>query len=172
MYLPYSSPASDVLTPTATSLRAIQIITVSLCTGVLVFMGIALAVNNGAFLAEPDFLSWFGFGFAALIIVMHLLVPDFIARNMFGSIDANNFRASSEETRFKRVATVYHYRHIITCALLEGAALLNLVMYFQTQFVGNVVTAAVLVLLMALRFPTAHRVQTWIQHRSREIDLL
>ena len=173
MSSPYSSPDTDQQTAgtaPAVVLR-MQIITIALVMGPLIFLGIALALNSGALGFQPDFLSWSGIGIGLLVFAVHLLVPNVIAGKALRNIDTNELGNSSDEGRFNRLATVFLARHIVACALLEGAAFLNLITYLTTEFAGNLALASMLIVCIVLRFPTADRVQFWVQDRMREIEL-
>ena len=55
--------------------------------------------------------------------------------------------------------------------MLEFAAFMNLLFYLLTAYVGNLAAASVLVVVLALRFPTVSAAEFWVQDRIREIEL-
>jgi hypothetical protein len=55
--------------------------------------------------------------------------------------------------------------------MLEGAAFLNLVCFIVSGFAGNLIAGVVLIGLIAMRFPTASKLEFWVQDRTREIEM-
>jgi len=55
-------------------------------------------------------------------------------------------------------------------AMLEGAAFFNLVVYIVTALAWPLVIAGILVMLMALSFPTPGGVDSWIERRFEELQ--
>ncbi|MDG1893371.1 MAG: hypothetical protein P8J37_00530 [Fuerstiella sp.] len=153
------------------SVRALKIITFALVSGVLTFMGVALAINRGAIDGEPKIMSWIGIGMAGLMIVNHLVLPNIVARAASNRVNAEGFHDADEATKFSLVFPAFQTRHIVASAMLEFAAFMNLLFYLLTAYVGNLAAASVLVVVLALRFPTVSAAEFWVQDRIREIEL-
>ncbi|MEO2019784.1 MAG: hypothetical protein ABGZ53_36085 [Fuerstiella sp.] len=172
---PYSTPDQQgPVQPTldrVQAVRGLKIITFAMVMSVLVFMGVALAINKGAIDGEPEIMSWIGIGMAGLMIVNHVVLPNVVAKAASNKVNAEEFRAADEATKFLLVFPAFQTRHIVASAMLEGAAFMNLVFYMMTEYVGNIAAAAVLVVLLALRFPTVSAAEFWVQDRTREIEL-
>jgi len=160
------SPPEDLIE----SVRGIKIITVALAAGALLFLGIALATNAGHIEWEPNVLSWLAIGIAALNAVLHVIISAVTETTGLRNLNAEAVREADEPVSRKLLIRVYLHRHIVACALLEGAAFFNLVAYMVTHFGGNLVAAAVLISLIAIRLPSVGGVQFWIQDRIREIE--
>jgi len=172
---PYASPQQDSgIEPSAVRsqrLRGMQIIVFAMMMGTLTFLGVTLMLNDGAIDGEPDILSWVGLGFAGLMIVVHWAVPGIVAKTALSQVDSEAVRDADNDGRFEMLSPVYRTRLIIACAMLEGAACFNLVAYMTTPYLGNLIAAVVLVIMILVRFPTLSRVEFWVQDRAREIEM-
>jgi hypothetical protein len=135
--------------------RVMQILAVALVLGVVVFAGIVFV--TGALNQPPQggFLSFFGGGVAAVMIVLHFVVPGIMANNA-----AQESSAASDEDRW---CGMYQVKLIIGMAMLEGAAFLNLVACMAEHNWWSMAVTGALVLLMLLQFPTRTRVEQWIE---------
>ena len=58
-----------------------------------------------------------------------------------------------------QLLAIYQTRLVIACALLEGAAFFNLVAYFIEGQTLNLIVTGVLLVMMAMRFPTTGTVE-------------
>lgn len=173
---PYRAPntqegATDYSAAIAGDIRGMQIITAALMMGACIFMGITLFNTQGALGTEPDITSWIGIGFGILCFLLHLIVPSVMRARQLAQIDPQEVRSADDLGRFGLVAGVFRGTHIVACALLEGGVFNNLVFYMTTDFVGNLGAAVLLILCIAVRFPTEARVMTWVRNASDEIAL-
>ncbi len=172
---PYSSPEQqNGFAPSAThaaAVRIMQIIVFALVMGVVSFLGVALVVKQGAFDGEPEILSWLALGIAGVMFVVHLFIPGIAASTALRQINSEDIRSAEADRRFELIAPIFQTRLILACALLEGAAVLNLVAYIVEPYVGNVIVAAVLAAMIAGKIPTASKVEFWVQDRAREIEM-
>ena len=148
-----------------------QIIVFALVMGVVTFLGIALVVNGAGIEGEPDILSWLGLGIAALMIAAHLIVPRISASAALSQVSTEEVRNADDDRKFELIAPAYQGQLIVACALLEGAAFLNLVGYMLNEYVGNLFAAMALVAMIAAKIPTLSRVEFWVQDRAREIEM-
>ncbi|MEO2030211.1 MAG: hypothetical protein ABGZ23_30465 [Fuerstiella sp.] len=172
---PYSTPdQQSPVQPTqdrVQAVRTLKIITFAMVMSVLVFMGVALAINKGAIDGAPEIMSWVGIGMAGLMTVNHLVLPNVIAKAASNKVNVEEIRNADEATKFSLVFPAFQARHIVASAMLEFAAFMNLVFYMVTEYAGNLAAASVLVVLLALRFPTVSAAEFWVQDRAREIEL-
>ena len=172
---PYSTP--DDQNPgqpaqnSVQSVRVLKIITFAMVTGVLVFMAITLVMNQGAIDGAPKLMSWIGLGMGGLMAVNHLVVPNIVASAALNSVNTETLRNADETERFSLIYPAFQTRHIVASAMLEFAAFMNLVFYMLTAYVGNLAAASVLVVLIAIRFPSVSAVEFWVQDRIREVEL-
>lgn len=172
---PYSSPTStDHPDPNSAldgELHGMKIITIAMLAGVLVFLGISLMLSQGELGTEPEILSWVGIGFFALMLIQQLIIPPILTRNALKAISSESLRQAEPADRLRMVLPAFRTSHIVACAMIEGAAFLNIVVYIIDKFVGNLAAAAVGVVVLALKLPTSTKVQWWAEERVREIEM-
>jgi hypothetical protein len=166
---PYAStdsnpPADDGEVQQA--VRGCQIITFALLQGTLVFGVIAAFIGGGDFSGQPTILTWMGVGFAGLMAVNHILVPRLMTAAAF-----RNAAATDEQGRRDAALGAYRVQLIVAMALLESAAFFCLIAYIIDKSIYAFAAAAALLVLMAVRFPTASSMQFWVENRIREMDL-
>ena len=70
-------------------------------------------------------------------------------------------------TVVQRLAATYQTRLIIACAMLESAALLNLIAYMIEGSYFTLVAASVLLVIILNHFPTLGRLEDWV---ARELE--
>ncbi len=149
----------------------VGLVITALAMAVLVVTGVMLSMNNGEFKMKPETMSFIGIGMAVVMTVNHMVIPRLIAASALRKITGDAIRDASIEEKFALVSPIFRQQHIVACAILEGAAIINLVLYMLTSFVGNVAAAAVLLMLLMLRFPTANRIEHWTQHKIEELSI-
>ena len=157
------------LVPVA-DVRGMKIITLALIGGVVMFMGVTLILNEGALGTEPGLLAWIGLGFFAVLFVQHLIIPQVVVGNVLKSVSADELRNGTEAEKIQQLIPAFRTQHIIGCALLEGPAFLNLVAYLIDDFVGNLAVAILVVVMLAMKIPSATSIQWWAEERIREIE--
>ena len=150
--------------------RVAQIITIAMMAGVLAFAVVAAVMRRFQFDGQPDFLNWIAIGFAGVAFVLHYVVPGILVGTSLREIAPSDLTDSDREANFHRLFPLFQTRHIIACALLEGAAFFNLFAFLQSGYLWSFVAAGVFVVLMATRFPTQASCEEWISDRVREIQ--
>jgi hypothetical protein len=148
------------------ALRPMQIIVATLAFGVVSFFVVTLFIGSHGGGNGPDsnhIVTYVGMGFAIVGAIVWIILRDLIARQSRKSVLAGDTR---------RLATVYQTRLIISCALLEGIAFLNLVAYLiEHQRMSLVIAGAYLVILLN-QFPTLNRLENWVERELAEVDQL
>lgn len=152
-------------------LRRAQIVSAALMIGAGSFMGVALLLKSDEITDQPDIVALVGVVFSAGMFLMHFVVPNIVSAGLLKQINTAEFRRAEEEYRFELLFPAFMTRQIIACAMLEGAAFLNLACFIVSGFAGNLIAAVVLIGLIAMRFPTASRLEFWVQDRTREIEM-
>jgi hypothetical protein len=152
------------------ALKGLQIITVILMAGPVVFMGVALAVNQGELGVTPDVLSWVAIGVTVVELSLYLIVPDLVARQQRDMIELGRSNTAIELDSFKQLLPVYRIRHIVACALLEGAIFLNVIAYLVSKFAGNLAAAVFLLVIIALKWPTGEKIAVWLNNARSQND--
>lgn len=141
-------------------LRTMQIIVGVLALGVLNFLAVVLFIT-GTSQDQPKtepFLSYIGAAGAALVIVVSMLVP-----RLMGASARRSFSAEAKSTSVRPLASAYQTLLIIRCALLEGAAFFCLVAHLLERQPIALVAAGVLLLVLVANFPTASRLEAWVE---------
>jgi hypothetical protein len=84
-------------------IRGMQVITAALTMGVLTFPGFAVGMNGGRFATQPEFMFWFGLGFAGLVFVVHLVAPAVMRRQQMSQLDLEAIRSSDISVHMQRL---------------------------------------------------------------------
>lgn len=137
------------------AVRVMQIIAAALVMGVLVFAGIVLALGSLNQPPRGNLVSLIGAGLAILCFVLHLLVPGAAARSRAAGV--------SENADVSVWCEIYQTKLIMGLAMLEGAALANLVFCIVEHNWWSMAIAGVLVFWMLVQFPTRTRIEQWIE---------
>ncbi len=176
---PYASPEqqqddhqSSVLSvDIAADVRGMQIVTLALAAGACTLFLIMLVINAGAIDGEPDITSWIGLGMAGFMFVNHLVVPRAIVKSQLQKLNSKSLLTFTDEEKVAAALGPIRGGHIIGCAMLEGAAFMNLIFYMTTSFIGNLMAAAVLIVFLLLKVPTLHGMQNKVTNQLREIEM-
>lgn len=175
---PYASPeqnndgGSPAFAQTfSQDIRGLQIVTGALALGAIMISVVMLVINGGAIDGEFDIVAGIGLGFAALNFILHLIIPRVKMQNELKDLNRESLASLSDEEKQGRVLGAFRGGHIIACAMLEGAAIMNVVLYQLTSYVGNLIAAAVLIVLIILKMPTANSMQNKINDQLREIEM-
>jgi hypothetical protein len=150
------------------SVRTLQVIVAAMAVGVLVFFGIVVAMPGEA-VEPPPLISYVAAAFALVCVAMSWVGPYFITGQVLrllglGSAPegASRFVQDMDDQTLARLLGVYQSRLIVACAPLEGGAFFNLIAYMMEGQTFSLMVAGVLVLLMAMWFPTMGRAEDWI----------
>ncbi len=154
----------------ATDLKGLQIITVILMAGPVMFMGVALAANKGELGSTPDVLSWVVIGVTVVELTLYLILPDLVARSKRDMIELGGSNTAIELDSFKQLLPVYRTRHIVACGLLEGAIFLNVIAYMVSKLAGNLAVAVFLLVIIALKWPTGEKMVVWLNDARSQND--
>jgi hypothetical protein len=124
-------------------------------------------------------LSYVGILGAASAIAMWLIIPrQIVARSRQELSEGKtptiaDYRgpALTEGARqIQPLVAMHQTRLIVGCALLEGAAFLNVVAYMLEGQLMNLVAAGLLVLMIVTQIPTAGRLISWVEDDLSAID--
>ena len=172
---PYASPQNetdvDLSEAIAGDVRGMQIITGALAQGAVMLMVIALFVNKARLDGTPEILAWIGVGFAGLMFLLHLIVPQILLNSFLSQINKDEYGNATFAQRAQKVLATIRGPHIIACAMLEGAAFLNLIAYMFEHWIGNLIAAVTLIGLILIKFPTKTSMSFKVQDRMRELEL-
>ena len=174
---PYASPEQqnesqahqprDVLQQ---SVRQLQVITGALVTGATTTFGLMLFLN-GKLDGKPDITTWIGIGMAVFMFVNHLVIPGFLINVQLSALNSEILTDSTDDEKVTAVLGPLRTGHIVGCAMLEGAAVMNAVLYMVNDCLINLIAAAVFIVLLLLKMPTTFGMQSKVADRLREIEM-
>jgi drug/metabolite transporter (DMT)-like permease len=154
----------------AQTVRSGQIITAAMVFGMLAFLAVVLVVNRpdqatAETTVRTPLLTYTAAAFALLtLLVLAVIVSridPFIRRKLASQAAADDLQ---------RLAQALLTRSIVILAMLEGAALFNLVAYFLERGVLSLAAAGLLMLIMAAQFPSADRATRWIERQRKLLE--
>jgi hypothetical protein len=156
------------LPPTAQQVRTLQIVAASLVGGVTMFLLVAILLRGSTGplfdparpLTDPLTLVGLVVGLSALAAAR--VVPDLATTAAIGKIPTTD----SPESRRGQLVQAFATRTIIGLALIEGAAFLNLIVYFINGTWPNLALAVVLLLALAAGIPTVDRLDSWLERQA------
>jgi hypothetical protein len=157
-----SHPDSSLL---AARVRVMQIITGAIILGAGLYLGIVLFVRaqeNPRPAPDPPILTYISIFFSLMMIIAAWVVPAQLTR---ARLQALRTRATTDDAFY----LAYQSQLIVRLAQLEGATFLCLTAYLQEGFSFTLGQVIVLIALMLSQFPTAGRVERWVQS-TRTID--
>lgn len=155
------------------ALRTAMIIRAALIMGVLALALVFVSLNqsgkveSGGAGTRP-ILTYIATGYGVLTFVVALVLPSILD----GGIRNRIARMPSESDGERRLKLVRGWltRSIVEGALLEGAALFCLIVYFLEKQPMSMIMAGLLALEMLLSFPTSSHGRGWIDRQNREMS--
>ena len=159
--------------------RTGQIICGALMMGVLMFTLVVCVMRFGSAgqqvdqpadqpRAESLLLPGVAAAFAAILLVVRMVVLPSVVRDGLKQTAA---RKPIEELRKIDLYGVYQTRMIVGCAMLEGAAFLNIIAFLMAGQIWTLGIVGLLLALMALMFPTIDKVDSWADEQLRQLRL-
>jgi len=163
------------------AVRIVQIIVGSLIAGVVVFLVIAIAVGQNVAAdrgEQSQMLTYLGVAFAVAALIARIVVPAIIvarnrrrvAQGTWQPPQGQRLGAQATPGSFfdltgdaGKLLFVYHVRTIVACAIIEGATFLMLIAHLVEQSTLSLIVAIVLILGLAMHFPTRSGVIRWIE---------
>lgn len=155
-------------------IRVMFIIWLALIMGVVTF-GIIIGIIGQEEAAGDDLpiMTYMGFGMAALMLVLSTFVPNLVGRNLFRQT-MEKVKAEGNQDEEEILGTYYQIfttRMIIGLALLEGAAMLNLVAFMVENQILSFVPVGILLLVMIASIPTKSKLDGWIRYQMENYNL-
>jgi hypothetical protein len=172
-----SEPQQTYLTQ---AVRTMQIIALALIFGVIVFGLVALLGGFGAQeTAETPLLAIIAAVVAMIAVVAAPLISKLIATGMRQSVVAGKrFHAGGSKPNSEAVGEVgslvaiYQVQQIISRAILEGAAFMNLAAYMTERQPMSLAFAMFLLIAMFFKFPTRGHLEKWVGDEMTTIEQL
>ncbi len=135
---------------------------------IVVFIGIEQKPGDGL-----PLITYVGMGMAALMLVLRLIIPDLVARKQF-ALAMQTVKTEGIDDEEQMLGTFYQIfmvRLIIGMALLEGAAMLNLIAVMAENQKLAFVPVAILLLVMIASVPTKSKLDGWIRTQMENYSL-
>lgn len=163
-----ATPTADV----SQAVRTMQIIAGALMIGVMLFTIVAVVAHGGR--ARNDiFLPLLFVLITVPAIIARFIVPmmlvDFYRRKIVAAVQDGELKSSADVAA--RLFGVYQTKLIISLALLEGGAFLNNVAYIVAGQWWSLATAGILLLMMAIQFPTRNRLEYWVHEQLQLMEM-
>ncbi len=152
-----------------TSIRVVQIIVLGLIMGVVILCGVMLAVGP----SEPTsqrILTYCAVGLAPVMLALHFVVPGAIVTGVRQQISSEEWKEMDFADRFECLYPVYQMTRIVGWAMLESAAFLASIAYLVEGQIWVFGIAALMIVVMALSFPTNSRVERWVENQGELIS--
>jgi hypothetical protein len=148
---------------------------IALCLGVVIMAVVLVLVRDpNRPVPSVPLVSYVGWGFAALAVVMAWVLPGILEKGWRrGVLQGRNPLSPGVPLPTDPVrlwAMFYQTRLIIRCALLEGATFFQLIAWFIEGQAPSLGVAAFLFLLLAGQFPTEERVTAWTQGQQELLE--
>ena len=159
-------PGAESSAAVARILAVLRVVTGALIFG-LIFL-LVFFLSGEDMVNEPEFMSWLGLGIGGLMFVQHLVVPNFIARAAVRK--QGSLEDVDPDTAYYVLAQVFHTQHIVGSAMLEAGAILNVVFFIATNFIGNAVFAGVMALVMIVRLVMLSSAHVWIDEKYQQMS--
>ncbi|EDL58719.1 hypothetical protein [Gimesia maris] len=118
-------------------------------------------------------ITYLGMGLAALMLVLRMIIPNMIARNQFTQAmqEAREEGNQDEEQMLGTFYQIFMVRMIIGLALLEGAAMINLVAVMVENQKLAFIPVSILLLVMIASMPTKSKLDGWIRNQMENYNL-
>lgn len=143
------------------AVRVSQVIVFALLFGAIAFAMVILTQQSSVTLTAAT-MTWIGVAGAAIAIPTSYTLPPIF--ETLTTLDNSTTKAKGK-SREERLFELFQVQLIMRCAILEGAAFLNIVAFQQEHCLYSILAIVLLVVMIAMRIPTKRRVQTWIAAR-------
>lgn len=154
---------SSLETDLAPQVRTMQIIVVAMCAAPLIFMGITQVIGDLGPDRELAILSQVGMVFGLVAVVMQNVLGRVITDQASKSV-ADRITQQPES-----LGGAYMSGMIVSVAICEGAAFLNLIAYAFQQNPWNIAMAAFLIVVAGTKFPTLGGVTAWVERTAERL---
>ena len=163
-------------------LRQVQIMAASLIVPCTVFLAIVLArVMPGLRWGQPGVITYTGIAFAAAALVSRSVVCNLIVARTRRSIARGTWRPSGAQTAKQaefleqtgdagKLVLLRSTITVVAGALIEGPAFLLLVASLVEGAPLGLIVAVLLILRLAVEFPTRSRVIRWVEGQLEELE--
>ena len=146
-------------------------------------MVIALVFTGGQFQeADPSILSYVAAGFAFVVLILRIVLPGFLVRDIRKQIAWRTFQVPTHGLSPKlasaferagdagRLGVILQISTIASAALLEGAAFFALIAYLAEQSLLSFMIAVALIVGVILHIPSRSRIIHWTEDQLTQLE--
>ncbi len=149
-------------------LQLFRLVIGTLIAGVAIFAVVALVFTRPNFPPQLSAVSTVLLALSGILVVNGFVLPPLVDRATLTQIRSDHSQlatAAQQSAALPRLTAAWLNRSLVGAAILEGAALLNLVGMLLEGNAIHLAAAFVVVLLMVFYFPLETRVLSWIEAR-------
>ncbi|MEI8017176.1 MAG: hypothetical protein WCH39_03200, partial [Schlesneria sp.] len=128
--------------------------------------GIVAALIGRKVPSATPIVAYLAVAFAAQVIALRFFIPGLVVKSRL-----EKMRDESTGSVTKELPGLFQTRMIIGMALLDGAALFNLIAYVINGHWFSLATAGFLLLLMGMMFPTVREFENWAENIERNMNI-
>jgi hypothetical protein len=170
--------ASEPTDRLSVCLRITRIIVAALALGVVGFAVIAVVQReqNPAPLPPQPVLTYLGLGFGGVMIVLQAVVPGLMTNQLRRKIASGTWplrspaRPEVPPDDAGKLCLLFQSRTITGAAFVEGAAFFLLVAYLIEGQLIALGGAAVMLVLLLVRFPTRLGLESWLGEQQERLN--
>lgn len=151
--------------------RTMQVISVALMMGVLIFTGVTLLMRLRPGAEPPAANPVLSYVAVAATIIAVIARSLMMSMTVQGSVKELLKTKRADDLEPIDLFSIYQVRMIVGAAQLEGAAFFVLVSYMTDGQLWSMGLVVALLAMMAATFPTFERVQVWAEDTLRAIRL-
>jgi hypothetical protein len=154
------------------TLKAVQLLTVVLTASPITFGVVAVFLALGEEPQLEQHWAYAGPVGTVLGILLWLIVPGMVASA--GRHRLRQLEGTPQEVEERRLGALYQLylkRQLISLALLEAIALLNIMFFLLTTQPWLLALSSLPIAMMAASFPWRERVELWVQEQSHLLDM-
>ena len=150
--------------------NTLRIIWFALIQGVMMASAIFWFISDGK-KDGSEILSYIGAGVGGVAVVMHVVVPLILRASAVRSVNKTAFEDTPDDEKWQMFAGPYRAGEIVALAMLEGAAFVNLLMWYLSGADLSLIILGALVALMFIRCPTVGKLDRWIETQCQLMQL-
>lgn len=149
----------------STKIKTTQIIHFALCTAVFLFATVTILINREEMIFTADLQETAPFNpVFPILSIASIVAGNFVYKNMIAKIDPN----ANLAVKFP----LYQSAFLVSCALLEGIALLNIVGFLMTRNAFFLIFAGLNLFFMIRKKPTKEKLITELNIHYPETENL
>ncbi len=152
--------------------RILQIVIGALTMGVVIFLGIAMALREGGLVEfkpvhDPSGIRYLLLGIAGFLLLAGLVVPGLVVSARRRQIAGHPKSALAE--LMDQLLGLFHVKTLVGAALMEAAAFLAIITYLLYGAVAALIAAGVFAALLLLQVPTWGRIERWLEDQMHRL---